>query len=362
MIIPTLFVVAGGSGGHILPALHIAQAWRNHNQTSNIIFFSGSSDVEKKALHNAPVDRIVTMALGKYSLRQWWTLPWRALQATGILIQGLYYCLRYQPERMITTGGLLAIPLGLAAWITRTPLDVYELNVIPGKAIKALMPFASKIYCVFPQSKQYCRWGKRDFSSKCVITHYPLRFTAQDKVVDHAALFERINAALKTHDAQLHFSSSRTTLFIVGGSQGSAFLNNQVKEMIVRHKSLAQRLQVIHQTGSFNETDWQTWYAQQHIPAFTFSYDKRIHEYYKAADLIISRAGAGTLFEIAFFHKPCIVIPLIADTTTHQQENAYAMAERYPALFDVLQQVDVATNPDLLYDHVMQKIAKAVLV
>jgi UDP-N-acetylglucosamine--N-acetylmuramyl-(pentapeptide) pyrophosphoryl-undecaprenol N-acetylglucosamine transferase len=76
-----------------------------------------------------------------------------------------------------------------------------------------------------------------------------------------------------------------------------------------------------------------------------------VEPFYVAADLIICRAGAGTLFEIAFFHKKALVIPLEIETTDHQVDNAFAIAQQYPQLFTVLRQGDIQKNPELFYDY-----------
>ncbi|MCK4518070.1 hypothetical protein KAT92_04795, partial [Candidatus Babeliales bacterium] len=96
--------------------------------------------------------------------------------------------------------------------------------------------------------------------------------------------------------------------------------------------------QVIHQTGSRDKTDWHNFYKQQNIPAHVFAYEDHIQDFYLLANLIICRAGAGTLFELAFFAKKAVVIPLKAKTTDHQIANAREMAKRYPDLFIVREQ------------------------
>jgi UDP-N-acetylglucosamine:LPS N-acetylglucosamine transferase len=95
--------------------------------------------------------------------------------------------------------------------------------------------------------------------------------------------------------------------------------------------------QIIHQTGSRDQTDWHALYKRNNIPAVVFDYRDAIAPCYVAADLIISRAGAGMLFEILFFEKPSIIIPLEATTTSHQIDNAYAMNTEHPTLFTVIQ-------------------------
>ncbi len=347
----TVFFVAAGSGGHILPALQLAQQWHHWHPDGRIVFFTGTRELEKKIVKNSTIlTRVVHLPLRTFSLRRWWSIPLVMANVLSLFFKSIFYTLWYRPERVISTGGMMAVPFGLAAYVTRKKLDVHELNVLPGKAIKALFPFASTIYCSFAQTRPHCRWGVFDFTHKFQEAEYPLRFTQNDLTHDTAAIMQRMNQALAKRNASHFFNASKMTLFILGGSQGSALLNNLIKNFIEQNPVLAPQLQVIHQTGAFQEQPWETWYASHKIAAFTFSYDERVHDYYALADLIICRAGAGTMFEIAFFQKPCIVIPLNAPTTTHQKYNALAMAERYPALFTVLLQEAIVSNPELFAD------------
>ena len=88
-------------------------------------------------------------------------------------------------------------------------------------------------------------------------------------------------------------------------------------------------------------------YERHHIPAVVFAYNEQLQNFYNLADLIICRAGAGTLFEAEFFKKRCIIIPLQTDLNDHQLQNAQAMAQMYPDRFSVVMQQDCAN--DLLF-------------
>ena len=108
-------------------------------------------------------------------------------------------------------------------------------------------------------------------------------------------------------------------------------------------------MQIIHQTGSTDTTDWKNFYESAGVTAHIFSYYPHLALMYSAADLIICSAGAGTLFEIKFFNKQCIIIPLSTSTTDHQLYNARAMADEYPELFHTIGQQDVEKNPAILF-------------
>jgi len=352
---PTLFIVAAGSGGHMLPALQCAQTWLATNSGSRVEFFTGTSALEQKIVADKPfITTVHTMALSKFSLRRWWLIPIIILQALWIFCRALYYTIRLKPDAVISTGGLHSVPVGIAARLARRRVEVYELNLVPGKAVMALMPFANVIHIVFPQTRAYCHWRWKDFSAKCHDAAYPIRFTQADRNLDKTAIVDTVNQTLRARGLEPSFTTDRKTLFVLGGSQGSVLLNTLTKKLIESQAELASKIQVIHQTGPFDETAWVGWYQQHQVPALTFSYDERINQFYVLADLIVCRAGAGTMFEIAFFERPCVVIPLVAATTGHQVHNALAMAELHPQLFHVLKQDDVMAKPELFFATVEQ--------
>lgn len=125
-----------------------------------------------------------------------------------------------------------------------------------------------------------------------------------------------------------------------------------MKQLINNSLSNPERIQIIHQTGSSDATDWQNVYAEKNISAYVFSYMPHLEQIYSAADLIICRAGAGTLFEVKFFNKPCIVIPLETNTTTHQVDNARAIVKDHPDLFHLILQKDIEVNNDVLLEQI----------
>lgn len=352
-----LFVVAAGSGGHILPALVLAKAWKEAAEHGKVIFVGSGQTLDAKIVASHPfIDKTLALTVDKFSFKKFWLYPKILFQVIKAFIKSIKYVLRYKPEKIISTGGLIALPICLAARMARIPIDLYELNVEPGKAVKVLMPFASTIFITFLQSKAHCKFLGIDFSNKCEYVPYPIRFTEADKKIDKQEIINRINTQLDNKDYL--FSEKRKTLFIVGGSQGSVFLNKLIKRFIEEQSALTNSLQIIHQAGSNQSVNWDEFYAQANIPAYAFSYDDRIKDYYLLADVIVCRAGAGTLFEIEFFEKRCLVIPLVAQTTSHQIDNAEAMAERHPTLFHVLTQDDVAQNFDLFSDAILRLLVR----
>ena len=212
----------------------------------------------------------------------------------------------------------------------RIPFEMYELNLIPGKANMLLAPLARTIFICFGASSSH-------FKRSCSLVDYPVRFPMELRKGSQLMALQAIK-----------LSTTKKSLLILGGSQGSTFINNAVKQWLIDNPHLHHVVQVIHQTGAHDATNWQEFYASLNIPAITFDYAPNIEYYYIAADLIICRSGAGTLFEIQFFNKRCITLPLETASTNHQIKNAQALADQHPFLFTVIGNSELVKDPTLL--------------
>ncbi len=345
MEIVVLLAVAAGSGGHILPALTLANDWKLEQADRRVVFITGATPLEHRIIEQqTDIDRTIHMPLARFSLRKWYLFPILCVQIARLFIKSFFTLFEHKPQRVITTGGIHAIPVCLAAWTMRIPIDVYELNVLPGKAVMVLKYFATNLFCVFKETQQHL--------PKSTLVAYPIRHEIKQAQMPIPTLITLINRQHASEQYWVPFEVQRKTIFILGGSQGSQLLNKLIKVFLTENPTMKQRVQIIHQTGSFEETDWQHFYKHLDIPAIAFSYDPLIAHYYQLADLIMCRAGAGTLFEIAYLRRPCIVIPLLAQTTNHQMYNAQAMAKAHPEIFTVLSQEAIATNHEALFEQI----------
>jgi UDP-N-acetylglucosamine--N-acetylmuramyl-(pentapeptide) pyrophosphoryl-undecaprenol N-acetylglucosamine transferase len=327
----TVCFVAGKSGGHIIPALTLAQRIKEHNPESSVLFFSTTSPLDMQLLsHHESVDTHIALSLE--NIPAWYRLPFFAYRFLKAYCRSLYYLLKHKPHRVISMGGYISLPVCMAAKTVRIPVELHELNAIPGKATKALTPLANKIVIPFKHASSFFP------AQKCSYMPYPHRFTAANKELTQTDALHHIG-----------FADNKKTILILGGSQGSVFINETIKKWLEQNLTLHSAIQVIHQTGAQDTTNWHAFYAQFNIPALIFAYHNSMQYYYTAADLIICRAGAGTLWEIAFFEKQAITIPLETVTTDHQVDNARAIAAQHPHLFKVIMQREVAAFPDILF-------------
>jgi len=347
--------VAGRSGGHIIPALTLAQEWSesqkkiNPTSSTRILFFSTDTQLDTTIVkNNNIVTDYVAMPLDNIPSKNPFAWCLYSIKMLISLVKSFYFLYKIQPQKIVSTGGYLAIPVCIAGKILRIPIELYELNVIPGRSIKFLAPLATTIFICFEKTKKY--FPKKN----CRLTSYPIRF-------NHALLSPTFNDKAKLLRS-FGLEPDRKTIFILGGSQGSLFINKTIKRWLENTPHLHEQIQIIHQTGSHDRTDWEEFYYNFNIPALLFAYHHEPEKLYAVADLIICRSGAGTLFEIAFFNKQCITIPLETAQNYHQVQNGKTVAELWPDLVTVIRQKEIETHPQELYTAIESELYKTAFV
>lgn len=334
----TYCYVAGKSAGHILPALALAKQTKCIDPTAQILFVSSNTYLDNKLVGtNKDINQHLPLILNNIPYRRPWRLPVFGWQLIKAIYKSYTLLRRTQPERITSTGGLIALPVCVAGWWLGIPIDLYELNAQPGSAIHWLSRLATHVYYCFDETAPALPVAKRKK------TEYPLYIS--------------LNSAAKSYD-ELNFDDTRKTIFVVGGSQGSETLNQAIKLALSSNATLGSSVNIIHQIGNNKDQldSWKAWYAQQHIPAYVFAYEPTCVPYYKLADMVICRAGAGTLFELEALQKPYITIPLETKSTKHQVTNAVAMARKYPELVKVVRQGDIQNN-DLFTQEIVRQIS-----
>lgn len=332
MINQTICFVAGKSGGHIIPCLTLARSYHHKNPQLKTLFFSANTPLDKRIIddNNQLVAWHVPLPLSsiaRQSCLSYFTIFWNCLYS---FFSSFYYLCKHRPQEIITTGGVVALPVCYAGFLLRIPITVHCLDAVPGKAIKALAPIASKITVCFTRAQKYLK--------NATLASYPIKYIHHDQLIEPDVA-----------RTQLGLNPHKKTIVILGGSQGSLFLNECIKKWIQDPSFSSNTYQIIHQTGSLDSTDWKALYQQNTITAYVFNYQSDLSSVYAAADIIICRAGAGTLFEIQFFNKQCIVIPLKTQTTSHQVDNARAITEQYPDLFCLIDQELIEKQPNTLF-------------
>lgn len=319
----TLCFVAGKSGGHMLPCITQAEKILYTQHASKIYLFSSGTDLDSKIMDkHQKIEHYIPACLDSIPYKTPWLFPQFIYNLAAYFLNSTYKLSIIKPKKIISFGGLNSIPVCLAGKLLGIPFDVYELNVEPGQSIKFLSCFTDTIHICFSQTAQYFQ------HKKCVVTPYPIRFNQEDRIYNKEELLKKFN-----------LSCDKKTIVILGGSQGSVFINQAIKSCMM-NKDLAEKVQIIHQTGMHDQDGYKEFYEKNNIPAVVFAYNEQLQNVYNLADLVICRAGAGTLFEVNFFGKRCIIIPLQTDLNDHQLQNAYAMQNMHPESFNVVLQND----------------------
>jgi len=329
--------VAGRSGGHILPGLSYLQRWRKEKPDYNILFFSTDTTIDHTILDRNPlVATHITLDLDNipHSILGYPRFAYQFIKSTITSFSALR---KYNPARVVSMGGYVSFPVCLSAWVLNIPIELIELNAIPGKATRQLARFADIVSICFEESHTYFN------HNNIQVIPYPVRFEESDKL-----------SPIKARPL-LGLSPCMATLFVCGGSQGSHFINELMKSLFTKHPEFKDHIQIIHQTGTADCAHVRDFYENNHIKALVFDYRSDIHICYSAADLVLARAGAGSLFELLFFGTPSLIVPLESEANDHQVDNARAMSSRYPQQFSWSRQKEASEKLKRLLQNLVTK-------
>lgn len=316
-----LCVAGGKSGGHLIPALELAKQ-RMQALPCQVMLFTTTNKLDGDISSTYPfIAHTIRLATGT-----------RTSMLTKLfwLIRDFFTCIKqlhqHQPTAIISTGGIVALPVCIAGFMLGIPIELYVLDAIPGKAAYWIAPLAQKIHCVFPEALELLPTFSLYKQAKHDVCDYPIRFNSNHDT-DKMTLIKNVQ-----HKSTIPFLPSRPTLFVLGGSQGSISLNKLIKN-IIEDWDGAFPYQVIHQTGNDATCQWQEWYEQRAIPAISFAFEKDLLTYYRLSDVIIARAGSGLIHEALSLQKKTLLFPLITSSTDHQWHNASSVTKRHPDLF-----------------------------
>ncbi len=305
-----IVITGGGTGGHVLPALAVAKELEKIFSKKIEILYLGTYQDKKFIPASVKFKKIFA---GKF--RRYWLSDFSAFIANIIdlfkifigIIQSLYYLAKFKPQVIFGKGGFVTIPVAIAGWFFKIPVLLHESDSSLGMANKILLPFSKKIAVSFPLQ---C-YPKLPIN-KVIFTGSPIRFSSKELKINKKKAKEAFG-----------FSFNLPLILITGGSQGSHPINLLIKRIL---NQLLEESQLLHICGEKDYDDLLK--LKQNLPA-QFKPRYKIHKFlkemnwaYAAADLVISRAGANTLFELAAFGKPAIIIPLPPSVTSHQIKNA----------------------------------------
>ena len=239
--------------------------------------------------------------------------------------------LRARPAKVVSTGGLSAVPVFCFAWLLGIKRELFELNAVPGSAVKLLAPLSNTIFYCYKSAARYLPEKKIQYKP------YPIR-----SLQGVTAYEARTLLGLNPH---------KKTLCFLGGSQGSHFINEFAQKLVKQYKP--HELQIIHQAGKAEEAVLTHWYHQQGYTAYVVYYYHTIELLYSASDFVVCRAGAGTLWELEYMQIKTCVVPLEINSTDHQLHNAQALCAEKPEQFLLVRQREAEQLPQRVLAQIM---------
>jgi UDP-N-acetylglucosamine--N-acetylmuramyl-(pentapeptide) pyrophosphoryl-undecaprenol N-acetylglucosamine transferase len=293
----TLMVMAGGTGGHVYPAMAVADYMQEHGW--NIVWLCTENGMENRLIEGKNYKKaMITMqgVRGK-GLLGWVLLPVKLFKAFS---QSSAAIKKHQPNVVLGMGGFAAFPGGMKAWMLNKPLVIHEQNSIAGLTNKVLSFFASRVLAAFPSA----------FGSRAELVGNPVRADITQLPAPEQRYGQR---------------TGKLNLLVVGGSLGAQALNDVLPKALA---SLPKdSFNVVHQAGEKHIADLQANYQAAFVVADTKAFINNMAELYAWADVVICRAGALTVAELACVGVASILVPFPHAVDDHQTYNAKYLSD-----------------------------------
>jgi len=334
---PTILVMAGGTGGHIFPGIAVAEELVKQGWKVHWLGTAQRMEADIVPKQGYPISFINIAGIRNKGWQTWLKTPFKVLQS---VMQSIRVLRDVKPNVVLGMGGYASAPGGVAAWLLRIPLVLHEQNAVAGMSNRFLSHFATKTLSAFPGA-----FSERVTSK---VVGNPLRsdIIAIDNVIPEQP------------------ATSKKVL-VVGGSLGAKVLNDVVPQAMKQIK--VQSIDVWHQTGAGNEQAVLASYQNFGLPEDKVKVTEFIDDMasaYQWADVVICRAGALTVSELAMAAKPAIFVPLPHAVDDHQTKNAMYLVNCGAAKLIAQKEFNGTTlgqtlNSLFISDKVVQQMSKA---
>lgn len=288
----TALVMAGGTGGHIFPGLAVAEALRARGWRVHWLGAPDSMESQLVPPRGFPLETVAFGGVRGKGVKTLLVLPFKLLRACW---QSLRVVRRVRPDVVVGLGGYITFPGGLVSVLLRRPLVLHEQNSVAGLANRVLARMAARVYSAFPRVLEKAEWVGN-----------PLR-----------------EAFLRQPAPEQRFAGrgGPLKLLVVGGSLGAKALNEIVPQALARIPA-NQRPQVLHQSGARQIDELRANYLKAGVHAELTPFIEDTASAFAEADLVICRAGASTVTEIAAVGAPALFVPFPFAVDDHQTTNA----------------------------------------
>ena len=297
-----VMILAGGTGGHIFPALAVAKVLRARGVPVTWLGADGAMETRLVPQHGIPLDTIAISGIrgkGKLALLGAPLRIFKAIRGAGSILR------QRSPRAVVSFGGFAAGPGGMAARLQGRPLLVHEQNRAPGFTNRVLAKFARRILAGFPGS-----------------------FPAREEAVGNPVRDEI--AGLPMPAQRFAGRAEPLRLLVLGGSQGARALNLALPQALAALSGF--RIEVRHQCGEKMREEAMRAYAETDVIASVESFIVDMAEAYAWADLVVCRAGASTLAELCAVGIGSVLVPFAAAVDDHQTKNAMYLVEHGAAV------------------------------
>lgn len=310
-----ILFTGGGTGGHFYPIIAVIREIKKIVEEERLLsanlYYVGPDDFGEELLKKEKV-RFIRIMSGKWRRYASVLNLLDILKIIGGTIKAFFVLFSVMPDVVFSKGGYGSIPALVVSILYGVPLIVHESDSVPGIINRVSARFADRVAISFQTAEKYL-----PKKARIALTGNPIRLNL-------------LGGSREAAEEGFSVFSKRLVILILGGSQGSRPINQTVLETI---RELVRDFEIIHQTGKNNYTDvsgeasvilTKAEYAYYH-PVGYFD-DSMTRSAYALADIIVSRAGAASIFEIAASGKPSILIPLKNSAQEHQKQNAYEYA------------------------------------
>ncbi len=310
-----ILIAAGGTGGHVYPALAVARALQR--QSREVVWLGTHRGLESRVVPQAgiAIEWVAVSGLRGKGIAALLLAPFKLAYA---LSQSLFVMWKHRPAAVLGMGGFVSGPGGLAAWLTRRPLVIHEQNAVAGLTNRLLARLARVVLQAFP--------GSFNSNSEAETVGNPVRVDI---------------SSIDNPDTRFAGRQGPVRLLILGGSQGALELNRVVPAALAMLPDGIRPI-IRHQSGERTLDEARAAYALHGVEAELYPFIEDMAEAYAWADLVICRAGALTVAELSAAGLPAIFVPFPAAVDDHQTANAQPMVAAGAA--EILQQRDMSQD------------------
>lgn len=322
-----IVLTGGGSGGHFYPLIAVAEEILTIAEERNLLtpelYYIADTPYDEKILFEK---NIIFKRSPAGKVRVYFSIRniFDSIKTIAGIIKSTFLLFRIYPDVVFSKGGYVSFPIIIAARILRIPIFIHDSDAVPGRVNLYSAKYARKIGISYPEAIDYFK----EYKDKIAFVGNPIRRDILKPIREGGHEY-------------LGLDPSIPTIFIIGGSQGSLAINDVILEAL---PELVERYQIVHQTGA-------TLYEQTAGAARVILEGNELSSRYKPFDylgelalrmvagiasVVVSRAGSGTIYEIASWEIPAILVPIPEDISRDQRKNAYAYAKTGAA--EVLEQ------------------------